>query len=124
MLKWSHYIAAVCKGVFALVCYLRFGHDTNQIISTNLPAGSSIRTWVNVLLIFKALTSYPLPYYAIVEMAEVHLPGIMRAVSKVYNASQQRDMVPLINESEVQKVVKSDFLKKPDFQTKKRISHF
>ena len=93
MLYWSHWLAAICKAIFALVAYLRYQDQTAEIVSANLPKGSFIKHLVNVLLIGKALTSYPLPYFAIIEMAEIHLPTILKACSSRFR--KQNDQQPL-----------------------------
>ena len=70
----------------AQICYLFFLWFR---ISTNLPKKSSIKHIVNLLLIGKALTSYPLPYYAIIEMAEVHLPSMLNKFTRYKKRSDQ-----------------------------------
>lgn len=71
MLDWSHIAAAFCKALFAYVCFLTFGNETQEVISNNLPDEGMIKTFVNLTLVVKALLSYPLPYFAAAHMLEV-----------------------------------------------------
>ncbi|KAL7884436.1 hypothetical protein AOLI_G00072060 [Acnodon oligacanthus] len=71
MMDWTHIAACVLKGLFALVAYLTWADATKEVITDNLPAG--IRAWVNIFLVAKALLSYPLPFFAAVEVLEKSL---------------------------------------------------
>nr|XP_032826257.1 LOW QUALITY PROTEIN: vesicular inhibitory amino acid transporter-like [Petromyzon marinus] len=68
MMDWSHIAACACKGIFALVAYLTWADDTKEVITDNLPP--TFRAVVNVFLVAKALLSYPLPFFAAVEVLE------------------------------------------------------
>ncbi|XP_078723514.1 vesicular inhibitory amino acid transporter-like isoform X2 [Lampetra fluviatilis] len=68
MMDWSHIAACACKGVFALVAYLTWADDTKEVITDNLPP--TFRAVVNIFLVAKALLSYPLPFFAAVEVLE------------------------------------------------------
>ncbi|XP_062387378.1 vesicular inhibitory amino acid transporter-like [Sardina pilchardus] len=68
MMDWTHIAACVLKGLFALVAYLTWADDTKEVITDNLPGG--IRAVVNIFLVSKALLSYPLPFFAAVEVLE------------------------------------------------------
>ncbi|KAL2101972.1 hypothetical protein ACEWY4_003733 [Coilia grayii] len=68
MMDWTHIAACVLKGLFALVAYLTWADDTKEVITDNLPGG--IRAVVNIFLVAKALLSYPLPFFAAVEVFE------------------------------------------------------
>ncbi|XP_070767167.1 vesicular inhibitory amino acid transporter-like [Enoplosus armatus] len=68
MMEWSHIAACVLKGLFALVAYLTWADATKEVITDNLP--STIRAVVNLFLVAKALLSYPLPFFAAVEVLE------------------------------------------------------
>ncbi|XP_017322856.1 vesicular inhibitory amino acid transporter [Ictalurus punctatus] len=68
MLEWTHIAACILKGLFALVAYLTWADDTKEVITDNLPPG--IRMWVNIFLVAKALFSYPLPFFAAVDILE------------------------------------------------------
>jgi vesicular inhibitory amino acid transporter len=48
-----------------------FFQDTDEEVVNNLP--STLKTVVNLILVIKALLSYPLPYYAAVELLEMEL---------------------------------------------------
>ncbi|XP_072170640.1 vesicular inhibitory amino acid transporter-like [Diadema setosum] len=69
MMYWTHGLAGFFKAFFAYVCYLTFGHSTEEVITDNLPT-QSFRMVVNVVLVAKALLSFPLPYFAAVELLE------------------------------------------------------
>ncbi|XP_033645446.1 vesicular inhibitory amino acid transporter-like [Asterias rubens] len=69
MLYWTHGLAGFFKALFAYLCYLSFGPGTRDIITDNLPT-QGFRAIVNVVLVIKALLSYPLPFYAAVELLE------------------------------------------------------
>ncbi|KAI5628969.1 vesicular inhibitory amino acid transporter, partial [Silurus asotus] len=71
MLEWTHIAACILKGLFALVAYLTWADDTKEVITDNLPPG--IRMWVNIFLVAKALLSYPLPFFAAVDILEKSL---------------------------------------------------
>ncbi|KAJ8015803.1 hypothetical protein DPEC_G00000140 [Dallia pectoralis] len=68
MMDWTHIGACVLKGLFALVAYLTWAEATKEVITDNLP--STIRAVVNLFLVAKALLSYPLPFFAAVEVLE------------------------------------------------------
>ncbi|XP_077467292.1 vesicular inhibitory amino acid transporter-like [Stigmatopora argus] len=71
MMDWTHIAACVLKGLFALVAYLTWADATKEVITDNLP--SAIRAVVNLFLVAKALLSYPLPFFAAVEVLEKSL---------------------------------------------------
>ncbi|XP_046896186.1 vesicular inhibitory amino acid transporter-like [Hypomesus transpacificus] len=71
MMDWTHISACVLKGLFALVAYLTWADATKEVITDNLP--STIRAVVNLFLVSKALLSYPLPFFAAVEVMEKSL---------------------------------------------------
>ncbi|XP_069809641.1 vesicular inhibitory amino acid transporter [Dendropsophus ebraccatus] len=68
MMNWTHIAACILKGLFALVAYLTWADETKEVITDNLP--STIRAVVNIFLVAKALLSYPLPFFAAVEVFE------------------------------------------------------
>ncbi|XP_054154488.1 vesicular inhibitory amino acid transporter-like [Oppia nitens] len=69
MLDWSHIAAAAFKGLFAYVGFMTFGDETQEVITNNLPS-QGFKNVVNMSLVIKALLSYPLPYYAAVNLLE------------------------------------------------------
>jgi vesicular inhibitory amino acid transporter len=69
MMHWTHFAAAVFKAVFSYVCFLTWAFDTKEVITNNLPT-HEFKVIVNLILVVKALLSYPLPYYAAVELFE------------------------------------------------------
>jgi len=69
MLDWTHLAAAVFKVGFSYSGFLTFGDDTQEVITNNLP-NQTLKTVVNLCLVAKALLSYPLPYFAAVELFE------------------------------------------------------
>ncbi|XP_035236901.1 vesicular inhibitory amino acid transporter-like [Anguilla rostrata] len=71
MMNWTHIAACILKGLFALVAYLTWADTTKEVITDNLP--STIRAVVNLFLVSKALLSYPLPFFAAVEVLEKSL---------------------------------------------------
>uniref|UniRef100_H2ZJK6 Vesicular inhibitory amino acid transporter n=1 Tax=Ciona savignyi TaxID=51511 RepID=H2ZJK6_CIOSA len=68
MLSWSYVASCVTKATFALVCFLTWSKDTKDVVTDNLPP--TLRALINVLLVVKALLSYPLPYYQAIEVME------------------------------------------------------
>merc|ERR1711884_717603 len=62
MMHWSHIAAALCKAVFGYVAFLNWQEDTQEVIVNNINGWFKII--VNIILVVKALLSYPLPYYA------------------------------------------------------------
>uniref|UniRef100_A0A0N4ZMP1 Aa_trans domain-containing protein n=1 Tax=Parastrongyloides trichosuri TaxID=131310 RepID=A0A0N4ZMP1_PARTI len=67
MLKWSHIAAAIFKATFGLIGFLTFGEYTQKEISNSLP-NQTFKILINLILVVKALLSYPLPFYAIVQL--------------------------------------------------------
>lgn len=67
MLSKSHLAAALFKAIFGLIGFLTFAEFTQKEISNSLP-NQTFKIIVNLILVLKALFSYPLPYYAIVEL--------------------------------------------------------
>ncbi|GMS88984.1 hypothetical protein PENTCL1PPCAC_11159 [Pristionchus entomophagus] len=67
MLKWSHVAAAAFKAIFGLMGYLTFGEFTQQEISNSLP-NQGFKIVINLVLVVKALLSYPLPFFAAVHI--------------------------------------------------------
>ncbi|KAF2357477.1 Amino acid transporter transmembrane domain [Trinorchestia longiramus] len=69
MLNWSHIAAASFKSLFGYLGYLTWADDTEEVITNNLE-NPSFKGIVNIILVTKALLSYPLPFYAAVEIIE------------------------------------------------------
>lgn len=69
MLHWTHITAAVFKAGFSYIGFLTWGVDTKEVITNNLP-NVTMRVLVNLFLVVKALLSYPLPYFAAVELLQ------------------------------------------------------
>lgn len=63
--------AAIFKALFGYVGFLTFMEDTREEVVNNLEPG--LKTLVNLILVVKALLSYPLPYYAACELLEKEL---------------------------------------------------
>ncbi|KAE9417451.1 hypothetical protein Angca_006858, partial [Angiostrongylus cantonensis] len=72
MLKWSHIAAALFKSIFGLCGFLTFGELTQPEISNSLP-NQGFKVTVNLVLVSKALLSYPLPFYAAVQLLKDNL---------------------------------------------------
>ncbi|XP_061410253.1 vesicular inhibitory amino acid transporter [Lethenteron reissneri] len=68
MMNWTHVVACVLKSMFALLAFLTWADTTQEVITDNLPA--TFRAVVNIFLVAKALLSYPLPFFAAVEVFE------------------------------------------------------
>ena len=81
MLNWSHVAAAIFKALFGYVGFLTFQEDTSEEVVNNLPQG--LKVVVNLILVVKALLSYPLPYYAACELIEWELFKVNQEVNKV-----------------------------------------
>lgn len=69
MLKWSHVAAAVFKALFGFVGFLTFSEYTQDEVTNNLPS-QQFKAVLNLILVLKALLSYPLPYFASIELLE------------------------------------------------------
>ncbi|GAB1599420.1 Hypothetical predicted protein [Argonauta hians] len=69
MLHWTHIAAAFFKVLFSYICFLTWGNATQELITNNLPT-QSLKIIVNLILVAKSTLSYPLPYYAAVEMIQ------------------------------------------------------
>jgi vesicular inhibitory amino acid transporter len=72
MLKWSHIAAGAFKAIFGFVGFLTFNEYTQDEISNSLP-NQQFKVLVNVILVVKALLSYPLPYFATVQIVRQNL---------------------------------------------------
>ena len=68
MLDWSHIAAAAFKSGFGYLAFLTWQKSTLSVITNNLP--TVWKSLVNVILVLKAVLSFPLPYYAAVELLE------------------------------------------------------
>ena len=68
MLDWSHIAAAAFKSGFGYLAFLTWQKSTLQVITNNLP--TVWKSIVNIVLVLKAILSFPLPYYAAVELLE------------------------------------------------------
>ena len=71
MMHWSHIAAALCKAIFGYVAFLNWQEDTQEVIVNNINGWFKII--VNIILVVKALLSYPLPYYAACGLIEEEL---------------------------------------------------
>ena len=69
MIHWTHVAAAIFKAGFAYIGFLTFGFATKEVITNNLPS-HAMRIIVNLFLVAKALLSYPLPYFAAIDLLE------------------------------------------------------
>jgi vesicular inhibitory amino acid transporter len=67
MLAQSHIAAAAFKALFGLIGFLTFAEFTQKEISNSLP-NQTFKVIINLVLVVKALLSYPLPFYAIVKL--------------------------------------------------------
>uniref|UniRef100_A0A183C7J2 Aa_trans domain-containing protein n=1 Tax=Globodera pallida TaxID=36090 RepID=A0A183C7J2_GLOPA len=72
MLALSHIAAAIFKALFGLIGFLTFAEFTQKEISNSLP-NQGFKVLVNLVLVTKALLSYPLPYFAIVQLLSDNL---------------------------------------------------
>ena len=72
MMNWTHVSAAVFKAMFSYIGFLTWGEATQEVITNNLPT-QVFKIIVNVILVVKALLSYPLPYFAAVDLIETSL---------------------------------------------------
>jgi len=68
MMHWSHIVAAVSKAVFGYIGFLTWQEDTQEVIVNNIDGW--FKFLVNMVLVVKALLSYPLPYYAACDLIE------------------------------------------------------
>lgn len=85
MLNWTHASAALLKALFSLVCFLTWVNHTNEevtskrtttslfnhLLKDNLPR--DLRFVVNLMLVAKAMMSFPLPYFSALETMEQRL---------------------------------------------------
>lgn len=74
MMHWTHIAAALFKAGFSYIGYITWGESTQEVITNNLP--TVLKVIVNIILVAKALFSYPLPYFAAVEIIEHGFFGI------------------------------------------------
>ncbi|KAK7100047.1 hypothetical protein V1264_023055 [Littorina saxatilis] len=72
MMHWTHVAAAVFKALFSYIGFLTWGLATQEVITNNLPH-PSFKIVVNLILVAKALLSYPLPFYAAVDLMQTAL---------------------------------------------------
>ncbi|CAG5130425.1 unnamed protein product [Candidula unifasciata] len=69
MMTWTHVIAAIFKALFSYVGFLTWGFDTLEVVTNNLPS-TSLKHIVNFFLVCKAMLSYPLPFFASVDLLQ------------------------------------------------------
>ena len=72
MMNWTHIAAAIFKALFSYIGFLTWGEATQEVITNNLPT-QVFKIIVNVILVIKAMLSYPLPYFAAVDLMETSL---------------------------------------------------
>ena len=72
MMNWTHIAAAIFKALFSYIGFLTWGEATQEVITNNLPT-QAFKIIVNVILVIKAMLSYPLPYFAAVDLMETSL---------------------------------------------------
>ena len=72
MMHWTHIAAAVFKALFSYIGFLTWGFATQEVITNNMPT-PALKIIVNLILVVKALLSYPLPYFAAVDLLETAL---------------------------------------------------
>jgi vesicular inhibitory amino acid transporter len=68
MLHWSHIAAAIFKALFGYLGFLTWQEDTQEVIVNNIDG--FFKLLVNMILVIKALLSYPLPFYAACDLIE------------------------------------------------------
>lgn len=71
MMHWSHIAAALCKAGFGYIAFLNWQEDTQEVIVNNIDGWFKVAC--NLILVIKALLSYPLPYYAACGLIEEEL---------------------------------------------------
>ena len=57
------------NSISSYIGFLTWGLDTMEVVTNNLPS-TGLKLVVNFILVCKAMLSYPLPYYASVELLE------------------------------------------------------
>ena len=57
-------------GTLAVVGYVQFGEDTDQIIAQNLATDNMVGLLINITLIFGVVCTYPLQVFPVVEIVE------------------------------------------------------
>ncbi|XP_071117396.1 vesicular inhibitory amino acid transporter-like [Haliotis cracherodii] len=72
MMHWTHVAAAIFKVIFSYVGFLTWGFATKEVITNNLPT-QSFKIVVNLILVAKAMLSYPLPYFAAVDLIQTSM---------------------------------------------------
>lgn len=72
MMHWTHLAAALFKALFSYVGFLTWGFATKEVITNNLPT-QSFKIVVNLILVAKAMLSYPLPYFASLDLFQTSL---------------------------------------------------
>ena len=69
MMHWTHIAAAAFKALFSYIGFVTWGMATKEVITNNLP-NHTMKIIVNLILVAKALLSYPLPFFASVGLIE------------------------------------------------------
>ncbi|XP_033736547.1 vesicular inhibitory amino acid transporter-like [Pecten maximus] len=72
MMNWTHFAAAMFKSLFGYIGFLTWGSATQEVITNNI-SSEIFKIIINMFLVIKALFSYPLPYYAAVELIDTAL---------------------------------------------------
>lgn len=63
------HVNVVLLSCFSYVGFLTWGFDTLEVVTNNLPS-TSLKHIVNFILVSKAMLSYPLPFFASVELLQ------------------------------------------------------
>jgi vesicular inhibitory amino acid transporter len=92
MLSLTHLVAAFFKALFGLVGFLTWQENTDEVITNNLPT-KELKILVNMILIVKALLSYPLPYFASVELLETTLFITNNNLNHVVDSNRERTRI-------------------------------
>ena len=109
MLCWSYVASCAMKELFALFCFLTWADETKEVVTDNLPY--LLRAIMNVMLVVKALLSYPLPYYQSLEIIEQSLftdvsggwGTFFRTKRHPYNSFTEKDTVYIQHTSFIDK---------------------
>ena len=92
MLVSTHALSIIAKLLLSFIAFIAFGALTEEVVSDNIET-YWLKMCVNVLLGIKAILTYALPYFAIIQMAEKHMFGMGLIFPPCHTRAQVRGQI-------------------------------
>lgn len=59
--------------LFGTMGYVRYGHETEQMLNANMPHGTFVGTSINICLCIGVILTFPLQMYPVIELLEIFI---------------------------------------------------